>query len=113
MLDLSRKRRIRGCSRPQELGFDVFSQEEQPPIPISIGIKTNDIVNTFTRTSSRPEIFPLGMKRKATNERAPQILRRLLKISMESRAQGHARNNPIPVARPHRATKKIRGSKMS
>jgi len=81
--------------------------------PTATGIRQYEIVPALIRKRVHPDAPPLGMNRKLTTARAPQTAIRLLKTSIEIRAQRHARNKPAPVAKPHAAIQRARGAKMS
>jgi hypothetical protein len=57
--------------------------------------------NAFSKIRLQPDMSPFGMKRNPTTDNIPKAASKLLKTSIEIRAQRHARNSPIPVPIPH------------
>src|SRR5579864_8874127 len=74
-----------------------------------MGIKSSATATDFSPSGYNPDISPLGSSNSPTATNIPKTIGKLLKTSMEIRAQLQDRSNPMPVASPHVTTQRNAG----
>jgi len=96
-----RSNAIRGSIDPLNMPFRSFRvKKTSHQSPTAVGIINRSVVAVLKIMSFPPEMPPPGMSSYTTTSRMPNAAKSPLKITVETRAQRHARNSPIPVASP-------------